>query len=106
MRTISQLKVPEGFEPSRFEVTFEPYGWAPEGPEGKRLAVMIAEWTPSEGTPSDLKDLDGQNALFSMAAYRGPALDAGGDYSGIVEVRAKEPGRGTLYLVRAVQTRQ
>jgi len=104
-RTIAQLKVPNDFRPTRFKLTFQPYGWAPDGSEGKRLAVIISAWEPTAGASKDVKDLTNVNALLSMASYQGSPIATGGRYEGTVEVRATEPGRGTLYLMSVNPTR-
>jgi len=104
-KTISRLKVPDDFTPTRFELKFQPYGWAPEGSEGKRLVARITVWEPSAGAPVDIKDLTGQNALFSVESYEGQPISAGGTYEGSVEVRASDDGRGTLNLISAKAAR-
>jgi len=104
MRTVSRIKVPEGFEKSSHSVAFRPYGWAPEGLGGERMVVRISTWESMGSVPESLKDLSGQNALFFMSEYEGAPV-IGGSFEGRVDVRETEPGRGTLWLIDVKPTR-
>ena len=101
-RTLGALKLPSGVSTARLDVTFDVYGWAPDDTTGaKRLAVRVYHAAPADKASAKVTGLEGRNAVFSLAGYKGMPIEKGGRYQGIVEVRADKQGRDTMHLVSA-----
>jgi hypothetical protein len=99
--TLGSLRLPDDVSRARLAVTFEVYGWAPEGAGGtKRLAVHVVSAKPTDAG-SKVQELSGENAVFSLASYDGPPVNEGGRYEGTLQVRAEDGGRGAMYLLSA-----
>lgn len=101
-RTLGALVLPAGLKVARLSVSFDVYGWAPDDTTGaKRLAVRVYHAAPADQQSAKVSGLEGHNAVFSLADYKGAPVDKGGRYQGIVEVRADKQGRDAMYLVSA-----
>jgi hypothetical protein len=98
-KTLGTLLLPDGVTEARVNVIFEVYGWAPDGPDGdRRLVVSVLNSKPVDANANP-QDLTGQNAVFSLGAYKGRPVREGGRYEGTVDVRSDDGGRGLMYLV-------
>lgn len=95
-KTLNRIKMPEGVKTAQYVVSFEPYGWAPDGPEGRRMVVMISS---AQSRSDAMPDIAGKNLLLAMASYKGEQLDKGGKFEGTVEVRPDSEGRGAFFLI-------
>jgi hypothetical protein len=99
-QTLTALKLPDGFTAGAYAVTFEPYGWGPEGESGKRLVILIVQAEPDAGA-SGLPDITGKNAIVYVGSQAAGVVKAGGRYTGTLSVRPDSEGRGEFHLVTA-----
>ncbi|MEN6430236.1 MAG: hypothetical protein ABFC80_05245 [Coriobacteriales bacterium] len=86
-----------------YRVMFMPYGWAPTGLGENRLVIRI-QHAERSGEGVDI-DLTGMNAVVETEPPDGPAgMTKGGEYEGLIEVRASGNGRGALVLTEVTAT--
>jgi hypothetical protein len=95
-KTLSRVMMPDGVKSGTYTLKFQPYGWAPSGPEGPRLVVYV---TQSKSSIADLTDLTDRNMLLITGSSDGEPIKTGGNYEGVVEIRADAEGRGSFYLI-------
>lgn len=97
-RTIGMIVVPDDFRVATYEVTLKPFGWGPGGQKGGRLVASIVTATPADdGAKALAKEFKGRNATLWCQGPVAEAIELGGTYAGIMEVR-KQGDVGVLYL--------
>lgn len=103
--TAAMLVVPKGFTTGRYRITFEPYGWGPQGSSGGRIVVRVtASQALDAGAKALARDFTGRNAMLFVEHDTATTLGVGGTYTGTMEIRP-QGDIGMLFLVDAARAK-